>query len=57
MNHSFTSYKSYYCPVEKKTINGRDLVRIEGDKVIMKSFKTTDGKEAKMLEVISTRNR
>jgi len=58
MANTFTFQTSCYCPVLKKTINGRDVVRVEGpDKVIMESYKTEDGKEFKMMELVSVRNK
>ena len=47
-----------FCPVEKKTIKGREEIRVESsDKVVMESYVTEDGKERKMMEIVSVRKR
>ncbi len=53
----FTFTREDFDPVSKKTIKGRDLVRILGDdKHTMEMYKTgPDGKEMKVLELVFTR--
>jgi hypothetical protein len=47
-----------YCPLQKKTIKGREEIRVEGsDKVVAESFVTENGKEVKMMELVSVRKR
>lgn len=47
-----------YCPLQKKTIKGREEIRVEGsDKIVAESYVTEDGKEMKMMELVSVRKR
>lgn len=47
-----------FCPVQKKTLHGRDEIRIESDdKVVMESYLIEGGKETKMMELVSVRKK
>lgn len=47
-----------FCPVEKKTIKGREVIRLESsDKVVTETYVTEDGKERKMMELVAVRKR
>lgn len=47
-----------FCPLQKKIIKGRDEMRIESsDKTVAESFVIEDGKEVKMMELVSIRKK
>lgn len=47
-----------YCPLQKKTIKGREEIRLEGsDKIVAESYVNENGKEVKMMELVSVRKR
>jgi hypothetical protein len=55
---TFTFATEFFCPLRKKTIHGRDEVRVESaDKVVIESYATEDGREVKVMEIVSTRKR
>ena len=55
---AFTFRTEAYCPLRKKVVEGREVIRIESnDKVVFECYETTDGKETKMMELISQRTK
>ncbi len=47
-----------YCPVERREITARDEIRFEGkDKVVMESYKIDGGKDVKVMEIVSVRQK
>ncbi len=55
---SFSFEGECYCPLRECNIKVREVVRIESnDKTVMESYQTQDGKETKMMEVVSTRQK
>lgn len=56
--NSLTFETEAYCPIQKKTIHGRDEIRIESkDKVVMEAYHELDGKEVKAMELVATRKK
>jgi hypothetical protein len=52
----FECAKEECCPVTGQKIKGRDEIVIESnDRIVVNVFKTIDGKELKVMEVVSTR--
>jgi hypothetical protein len=57
-NGGFTFQTMCSCPVLKKTIAGRDEIRIESpEKVVLESYKTVDGTETKLMEIVTIRKK
>lgn len=55
---SFTFQTTCSCPVMKKTVHGREQIRIESkDKIVMESYMNLDGKETKMMEIVALRKK
>jgi hypothetical protein len=54
----FTFHTESFCPMMKKTINGRESLRFESDdKTVSESFVIEDGKETKIMEIIAVRQK
>jgi hypothetical protein len=52
----FTFQTESFCPMMKKVVKGREEIRFEGDdKVVAESYVSVDGKEMKMMELVSVR--
>ena len=46
------------CPLSGQKVKGRDEIVIEGkDKIVVRVFKTLNGKELKVMEIVSVRNK
>ncbi len=57
-NNQFTFQTEMFCPIFKKTMRGRDEIRIEKDgQVVMESFMNQDGKEMKLMELTAVRKK
>ncbi len=55
---TFVFQSTCSCPLMKKEIRGRDIVRIETpDRVVMEAYKIVDGKEIKAMEIVSVRKK
>lgn len=53
----FTFQTSCFCPVKKKTVQGREEIRIEADRVVSETYGIEDGKETKVMEIVSVRKK
>jgi hypothetical protein len=54
----FECAKEECCPISGQKVKGRDEVLIESnDKIVATVFKTIDGKEVKVMEIVSTRKK
>ena len=54
----FTFQTEAFCPVLKKIVKGREEIRIESnDRIVASSYITEDGKEFKMMELVSVRKK
>jgi hypothetical protein len=54
----FECAKEECCPLTGQTVKGRDEVVIESnDRIVVNVFKTIDGKEVKVMEIVSTRKK
>jgi Protein of unknown function (DUF1579) len=54
----FTLQTEAFCPLQKKTIKGREEIRIESeDKIVAESYVTENGKEMKLMELVSIRKK
>jgi hypothetical protein len=54
----FTWTGENLCPVTKKKIKGRDVIKIESaDKHVLESYKEMGGKEVKLMEIVYTRKK
>jgi hypothetical protein len=54
----FTFKSTCSCPIQQKTVTGRDVIRIESnDKIVMESYLVDGGKEQKMMEIVATRKK
>jgi hypothetical protein len=52
----FECVKEECCPLTGQKIKGRDVITIENnDRIVVNVFKTFDGKEQKVMEIVSTR--
>jgi len=52
----FECVKEECCPLSGQKIKGRDVITIENnDRIVVNVFKTFDGKEQKVMEIVSTR--
>ena len=55
---AFTFETESYCPIQKKIVKGREEVRIETpDRIVVESFHLENGKERKMMELVSVRKK
>ncbi len=55
---SLTFKTEVFCPVFKKTMHGRDEIRMEGsDKIVITSYMNEGGQEMKMMELTTTRTK
>ena len=51
-------FKRLRLPLAKEPLKGRDVIRIESnDRVVQESYKTIDGSEVKVMEIVSTRKK
>lgn len=54
----FTFRTECYCPIQKKIVEGREVLRFESDnKTVAESYVTVDGKEAKIMEIVAERKK
>jgi hypothetical protein len=55
---TITLQTEMHCPMRQKLIHGRDEIHfVSPDKVVMESYLIEDGKESKMMEIVSTRQK
>ena len=53
---TFTFQTQSFCPIAKKIVHGREVLRIEGsDRVVHESYVTEEGKERKIMEYVAVR--
>jgi hypothetical protein len=54
----FTFESESFCPIQKKLVKGRDVLRIESkDKTVMESFMMNGDKEIKIMEIVAVRKK
>lgn len=54
----FTYHTEAFCPLEKTIVKGRDELRIENsDRIVMESYRIENGKEIKVMEIVSVRHK
>lgn len=55
-SNTFTFESQCSCPLEKKRIIGRDVIRIESpQRIVFESYKKVEGREMKVFELVTTR--
>jgi hypothetical protein len=54
----FTFQTESFCPLRKKIVKGREVIRLDGDeKTVAESYLIEDGKETKVMEIVATRTK